>query len=201
MISVARGAKCGLASTLLRGQRGLAFKAAGVGGGAPAHLTENLGDPMPPVRQRAVKLRAGASLRIRSSGADGSVQAVLLRGDYDMETVQDLDNSLRRVFGPFFYRRALLLDLEGVDFVDSSFISYLISLIKRMRPEGHDLVLSRPRGQVRRALVTVGLPNVVPVYDDLDEAAALMAEGRLPLIPPPLPLVLPPGQAAAAPAV
>ena len=45
-------------------------------------------------------------------------------------------------------------------------------------------MLSRPVGHVRRVLALVGLPNLVPVFDSLDEAVAAMRSGELPVIPP-----------------
>jgi len=50
--------------------------------------------------------------------------------------------------------------------------------------ERKELVLSRPVGHVRKVLSLVGLPNVVPVFDSLDEAVAAMCSGELPMIPP-----------------
>ena len=43
----------------------------------------------------------------------------------------------------------------------------------------------RPAGQVRRVLALVGLPNVVPVFESLDDAVSTLMSGRLPVIPPP----------------
>jgi len=140
------------------------------------------------VREHAGATHAAVALRVQHAGPGGRVPAVLLAGEFDLETVPSIDAFLRRTFGPFFFRQHLLVDLEGVTFADSSFISYVINLARRVRREGHELVLSGPQGQVRRALVMVGLPNLVPVYDRLDEAAKLIADDTLPLIPPVFPL-------------
>ena len=45
-------------------------------------------------------------------------------------------------------------------------------------------MLARPRGQVRRTLALVGLPNLVPVFETLDEAVVALVQGKTPLIPP-----------------
>jgi hypothetical protein len=37
---------------------------------------------------------------------------------------------------------------------------------------------------VRRALSLVGLPNLVPVYESVEEAIVALVYGRTPLIPP-----------------
>jgi anti-anti-sigma factor len=128
-----------------------------------------------------------ASVGIHCCGPNGSVSAVILRGDMDMDVVSQVDTFLRRTFGPFFFRRTLLLDMAEVTMLDSTFVGYLVSLAGRVRQAGFDLVLTRPAGQARRTLTLVGMPNLVPVYDSLEEAADLVASGRVPMIPPPLP--------------
>ena len=52
------------------------------------------------------------------------------------------------------------------------------------RAKRKELVLVRPEGQVRRVLGLVGLPNVVPVYDSVQEAVGALRSGDLPVIPP-----------------
>jgi len=123
-------------------------------------------------------------LRLRTCGEEPPVTAVLLEGEFDMDTVPEIDRFLRRTFGPFYYRQHLLLDLHGVSMVDSSFVGYLVSLVHHLHVERKELVLSRPVGHVRKVLSLVGLPNVVPVFDSLDEAVAAMCSGELPMIPP-----------------
>jgi len=128
-----------------------------------------------------------ASVGLQACGPDGTVHAVILRGDLDMDVVSQVDTFLRRTFGPFFFRRTLLLDFAEVSMLDSTFVGYLVSLAGRVRQAGFDLVLTRPTGQARRTLALVGMPNLVPVYDSLEEAADLVAAGRVPMIPPALP--------------
>ena len=128
-----------------------------------------------------------ASVGLYPCGPDGAVSAVILRGDMDMDVVSHVDTFLRRTFGPFFFRRTLMLDMAEVTMLDSTFVGYLVSLAGRVRQAGFDLVLTRPTGQARRTLALVGMPNLVPVYDSLEEAADLVASGRVPLIPPQLP--------------
>ena len=119
----------------------------------------------------------------------------MLGGELDMDAVAQVDMYLRRSFGPFFFRRTLLFDLAGVTMIDSSFVAYLVGLAGKVRQSGHDLVLSRPAGQARRTLGLVGMPNLVPVYESLEEAAELIASGRVPLIPPPF--AVPAGETSA----
>jgi anti-anti-sigma factor len=121
---------------------------------------------------------------MRTSSAGEQFPVIRLQGDYDLDTVPEIDRFLRRSLGPFYHRTHLIIDLEQVRFVDSSFVGFLVTLVTRVHREGKELLIARPRGHVRRVLGTVGLPNIVPVYDTVEEAVATLLSGRLPVIPP-----------------
>lgn len=109
---------------------------------------------------------------------------VRLAGEFDIDTVPEIDRFLRRRLGPFYHRRHLILDLAEVRFVDSSFVGYVATLVTRLHRQGKELLVTRPRGHVRTVLGAVGLPNVVPVYDSVEEGVEVLLQGRLPVIPP-----------------
>jgi anti-anti-sigma regulatory factor len=109
---------------------------------------------------------------------------VYLRGAYDDQTVPEIERLLRRSYGPFFFRRHLIIDLGAVTSVDESFVDFIVALVRRLHGERRELLLTRPVGGVRRSLASVGLPNLVPVYDSPDEAQAVLSTASGPLIPP-----------------
>lgn len=116
--------------------------------------------------------------------AHASVPVLELEGEFDLDTVPEIDRFLRRRLGPLYHRHHLVIDLAGVTFVDSSFIAFLVRLIGEQRATRKELVLVRPGGQVRRTLGMVGLPNVVPVVESADEAVRLLTSPHAPVIPP-----------------
>jgi anti-anti-sigma factor len=122
------------------------------------------------------------SLRRTTTGEE--LPVVHLAGEFDLDTVPEIDRFLRRRLGPFYHGGHLILDLEGVRFVDSSFVGYLVTLVTRLHENGKELLVTRPRGHVRKVLGAVGLPNVVPVYDSVEEGVEVLLRGRLPVIPP-----------------
>jgi len=130
-----------------------------------------------PASARAVSTRAGE--------AASAPRVVGLQGALDIETVPEVDGFLRRTFGPFYFRHDLVLDLGEVTFADSAFVGFIVALANRIHTEHRELVLARPVGNLRRLLAMVGLPNVVPVFESLEEAVAVLADSRLPVIPPP----------------
>lgn len=126
-----------------------------------------------------------ARLRLISPRETSTTPPVLeLHGEFDLDTVPDIDRFLRRNLGPLYHQDHLVIDLAATTFVDSSFIAFLVRLVTNQRARRKELVLARPSGQVRRVLALVGLPNVVPVYESVDEAMVTLASGRLPVIPP-----------------
>jgi len=132
---------------------------------------------------------AGTRLAVRLDDvlAAGAVEAppvLHLSGECDFDTVPQVDRFLRRRLGPLYRRRSLVLDLAEVTLVDSSFIGFLVSLVAEQRRARAELVLTRPVGQVRKVLCLVGLPNLVPVYDSVEEALVAVRGASAPLIPP-----------------
>ena len=126
----------------------------------------------------------GATLRLTLPRASQAAPILALEGEYGLETVPEVDRFLRRQLGPLYHQDDLLIDLAGATYIDSSFVSFLVRLVGDQRAKRKELVLVRPCGQVRRTLALVGLPNLVPVFETLDEAVMALVYGKSPLIPP-----------------
>jgi hypothetical protein len=134
-------------------------------------------------------------------GADrGAPQLLSLSGRYDSGAVPEIERFLRRKYGPFFFRQHLVLDLAQVSAVNQDFIDFIVDLAHLVQREHRELLLTRPAGSVRTVVCSVGLPNLVPVYDSLDEALEALAAASGALIPPrfdPRPLRAPSAASAA----
>lgn len=127
---------------------------------------------------------AKATLRVASSSTDGRPPIVVLEGEFDLDTVPEIDPFLRRTLGPLYHQDDLVIDLARTTFIDSSFIGFLVRLSAAQRAERRELLLVRPCGQVRRVFAIVGLHNVVPVFDTIDAAVTSLLSGRGAVIPP-----------------
>lgn len=126
-----------------------------------------------------------ASVRLIASTEHAKTPPVVeLEGEFDLDTVPEIDRFLRRNLGPLYHQEHLVIDLAAATFIDSSFVAFVMRLSGDQHCRGKELVLTRPTGQVRRVLGLVGLANVLPVYDSVDEAVGQIGAGRLPLIPP-----------------
>lgn len=120
-----------------------------------------------------------------SAGGGQCRPAVLeLEGEFDLDTVPEIDRFLRRALGPLYHQDHLVIDLAQTTFVDSSFIAFLVRLAAALRNRRRELLLVRPTGQVRRVFGIVGLANVVPVFESVEAAQDSLHGGKMPVIPP-----------------
>ena len=64
----------------------------------------------------------------------------------------------------------LVLDLEAVDFLDSTGLGTIVSVLKRVRTHGGDLRLVCTEARIRRLFEITGLDKAVPLHASLDDA-------------------------------
>jgi anti-sigma B factor antagonist len=64
----------------------------------------------------------------------------------------------------------LILDLEGLDFLDSTGLGAIISALKRARTNGGDLRLVCTQSRIRRLFEITALDKAFPLFPSLDAA-------------------------------
>jgi anti-sigma B factor antagonist len=69
-------------------------------------------------------------------------------------------------------RNRIAVELEGVEFMDSTGLGVLIGGLKRCREAGGTLSLVAPTEPVRKVLSITGLDKVFPIHDTTSEATA-----------------------------
>jgi anti-anti-sigma factor len=67
--------------------------------------------------------------------------------------------------------RDMIVDLAGLEFIDSSGLAALVRVRERARLAGGDLLLAAPQGQVLRLLSLTRLIDAFSVHASVDEAA------------------------------
>ena len=100
-----------------------------------------------------------------ADSADGRPPVLELEGEFDLDTVPEIDRFLRRTLGPLYHQEHLVIDLAKTTFIDSSFIGVPGAARAAQRAKRRELLLVRPGGQVRKVFGIVGLANVVPVFE------------------------------------
>jgi anti-sigma B factor antagonist len=98
-----------------------------------------------------------------------AVAGVAVRGEVELATAPALtaavQEAIRCSSGPF------VVDLSGVDFLDSTGIHCLVRARALLGREDRALAIVRPRDHVRRVLALTGIDELVPVYESYDELA------------------------------
>jgi anti-sigma B factor antagonist len=74
---------------------------------------------------------------------------------------------------------SVIFDMAGVSFIDSAGLGALIGAVRRAREAGGEAVVCRPRASVGRVLTLVGLPRIVHVARDLEEAAGYFSASQV----------------------
>ncbi len=72
----------------------------------------------------------------------------------------------------------LVVDLQGVDVIDSSGLSALVSGFKALRERGGQLVLAGLGEQIKAALELTRLDRVFPIYDNTAAALGTGSQAR-----------------------
>ena len=87
---------------------------------------------------------------------------VRLRGDLDAQTVPQLRAYAMRLLDCEPSR--LIVDVEDLDFIDSSGLQTLVSILDRLRDRGgHSLVVRGPSPSTMSAIETIGLDKVFTI--------------------------------------
>jgi anti-sigma B factor antagonist len=107
---------------------------------------------------------------------DGTV-VVAVRGDLDWLSVPSLDSELARAWR--LGDGVVILDLSGVEFVDSSGVNSLVTAHRRAESEGRRLGIIEG-GKIRTLLRRYGLDQLLMVGATLDELLA--SEPAKPLV-------------------
>jgi anti-sigma B factor antagonist len=120
-----------------------------------------------------------ASLNLSSRESDGKA-VVALRGELDVADAASVAAALVAVAA-----RApeIIVDLAGLEFIDSSGLAALALARVQARRAGGDLLLAAPHDQVLRILTVTRLAEVFSVHASVDEAAGSAGRSRRAAVP------------------
>jgi anti-sigma B factor antagonist len=107
-----------------------------------------------------------AELRLSMEPQDASV-VVAVRGELDAVTSQQFDDYLSDAGAA---RDRVVLDLSGVDFMDTTALAVIVSHWRRQVEAGGKFLLAGARYRYTKALWITGLADRLPLYDSVDEA-------------------------------
>jgi len=89
-------------------------------------------------------------------------------GDLDIVTSRQLDEALSQARSE---HKHLVLDLSGVDFMDTSSLAVIVGHWKSLEQGGGSLALAGARYQSTKSLWITGLSDRIPLYQSVELAA------------------------------
>lgn len=100
----------------------------------------------------------------------GAVELVSLPNQLVMRNAPEVRKAIRDLVEAGHH--LLILDLEPVEFVDSSGLSVLVTTLKALQPVGGSVVLLDPSDNVRALIELTRLHKVFEIYEDREAAIA-----------------------------
>lgn len=108
------------------------------------------------------------ALDVQSRQTEKGVTVIAPSGRLDVAGVPALKAAVSEAVGNGLPR--LVIDMEGVSFVDSSGLGSVVAALKQARSSKGDLRLAAPNQQVRVVLELTTLDRVFPYYATVEDA-------------------------------
>jgi anti-sigma B factor antagonist len=94
-----------------------------------------------------------------------------VKGEVDVYTAPRLREKLVELVSQG--KRQVVVDLEGVEFLDSTGLGVLVGGLKRLRSHDGDLSLVCTQPRILKVFEITGLTNVFSIFASADEAASM----------------------------
>lgn len=114
-------------------------------------------------------------LGVESAVTDDRVVVLTIRGSMDLTTAPGLRDSMVRLIDQGHSR--LVLELSGVDLIDSIGLGVIVGLVHRLRPHDGSLAIAAPSPQAREVLEITQLVRVITPYDTTEAAVDAVRAG------------------------
>lgn len=110
------------------------------------------------------------TLQARVRSADGDVAVIELRGDVTAASEAELMDAYREAGGAA--TRGIVLDFTGLDYMNSSGIGLLVTLLVRAKRANQQLSAHGLSDHYRQIFSLTRLDEIISVHDGEDEAVA-----------------------------
>ena len=97
-----------------------------------------------------------------------SATIVAVEGEIDVYTAPKLRDKITELVGEGVYH--IIIDMEGVEFLDSTGLGVLVGGLKRVRSHDGDLALVCTQRRILKVLEITGLTKVFTIHDSVDSA-------------------------------
>ena len=104
----------------------------------------------------------------------GTIYVVDVKGEMDLYNASRLKDVIKTLIDRNV--RQYIINLEALDYCDSSGIGAILYIFSELRKRGMLMVVSGPRGSVKRVIELTKLVGYLPLAADLNEALARLRE-------------------------
>ncbi len=111
-------------------------------------------------------------MELRNSEIDNGIQLLALSGRLDMIGAGEIETKFAGYCSGDHV--LMIVDLSGVEFLASIGIRLLTLNARSIVNRGGRMVLLKPRPEVRDVLEMTGIPAIIPIYDNLESAEAVI---------------------------
>jgi anti-anti-sigma factor len=103
---------------------------------------------------------------------EDGIKQIKLVGRLDIQGTKTIDPQFSATTSA--EKAPVLVDLSEVEFLSSVGMQMLLYNAKALAKQGGVMVLLKPIPMVKEALKIVGFDALIPIYDDFDEACAVL---------------------------
>lgn len=99
---------------------------------------------------------------------------VQITGELDLHTATDFSQGLDKYLQKYPSIKNLILDLKGIDFIDSSGLGVILSKYKLISKKGGQIALVGVSPQVKRIFEVSGMLKIMSIYNSKEKAVAAL---------------------------
>ncbi|MCG8532679.1 MAG: anti-sigma F factor antagonist [Desulfovibrionales bacterium] len=98
-----------------------------------------------------------------------------IKGELDLHTADDLRSQVDVYLNQHDNIKNMIMDLQGIDFIDSSGLGVILGRYKLVKQRGGKLAIISSSYQVKRIFEVSGMLKIISIYETLEQAKEILA--------------------------
>ena len=112
-------------------------------------------------------------IKVNTRVLNDKAQAVEVQGEIDVYTSPRVKEAINELIEKGHYQ--LVINLEGVRYIDSTGLGVLIGALKKVREHSGRILLVCTNPQIKKIFNITGLVKIFEIFKDEDEALQILA--------------------------
>ena len=112
-------------------------------------------------------------IKVNTRVLNDKAQAVEVQGEIDVYTSPRIKETINELIEKGHYQ--LVINLEGVRYIDSTGLGVLIGALKKVREHNGRILLVCTNPQIKKIFNITGLVKIFEIFKDEDEALQILA--------------------------